>query len=242
MEKGDTEDLLFEVSDDVNRYLNIKELTTVSTVSTNTFFRGLNNMKFYRYFPYENGEEILRTLENKEEVKLSDIKGSSNLNFGDKFGWTPLDLAVKNNNIKMVKLLIKEGADVNMSEVTPLHYAVEDNNIKIVKFLIKEGANINAIARHIRDTPLHRAVGSNKIEVVKLLIEEGANVNIADIRGITPLLYAVYNDNGTEISELLINSGANVNSVDEDWWTPLRLAVKYDNTEMIELLVGAGAL
>ena len=99
---------LLEISDDVNRYLNLDELATLSTVSTNSFFRGLNNMKFNRFIPKENGEEILRKLKNKEKVKLSDVKGSANLNVIDKYGDTPLHIVI--DNMEMVELLKEAGA------------------------------------------------------------------------------------------------------------------------------------
>ena len=93
--------LLFEISEDVNRYLNLKELTTSSTVSTNTLFRGLNNIQFNRFIPKENGEEILMKLDNREKVKLSDIKSSANLNFTDQYKITPLHPAIYNNNTEI---------------------------------------------------------------------------------------------------------------------------------------------
>ena len=175
MEKGDTEDLLFEVSDDVNRYLNLKELTTVSTVSIDTFFRGLNNMRYYRCVPSENGEEILRKFENKQEVKLSDIKGCSNLNFANEKGWTPLH-RVTEKNIEIAKLLIKEGSDVNTSNNfgwTPLMWAININNIEMVELLINSGADLN-VDDNFGWTPLHWAIKRNNTEMIELLKRAGA--------------------------------------------------------------------
>ena len=63
-------------------------------------------------------------------------------------------MAVMIQNINLVKLLIKYGADVNLKvfllimkeyndvgEKTPLHYAVEKNNFEITNFLLDNGAN-----------------------------------------------------------------------------------------------------
>ena len=104
--------LLLEISDDANIYLNLKELAMFSTISTATLFRSLNNMIYNRYIPYENSEEILSKLKNKEEVKLSDVRGSSDINYVDyidKYVNTHLYWATKNDFTEIVELLIKTG-------------------------------------------------------------------------------------------------------------------------------------
>ena len=184
-------DLLFEISDDVNQYLNLDELTTVSTVSTDTFFRGLNNMKFNRFLPYENGEEILRKLEIEEKVQLTDIKRSSNLNFANENGQTILFRAIYHDNTEIVKILINLGnnnyessphncspwrtiADVNLINkygTTPLIFAVK-KNIEMVKILINGGTASCEVSP--RNCSLQRTI---------------ADVNLADERGWTPLLW-----------------------------------------------------
>ena len=210
------EDLLAEISDDVNRYLNLKELTTVSTVSTNTLFRGLNNMEYYRFIPKENEEEILRILVASdrervigEKVMISDIKETSDVNFADSVKRTLLYWVVYYNDIEKAKLQIKQGANVNTSDLfgwAPLHLASMRDNLMMVKLLIKEGADINVPEEKGR-TPLRWAIYNNDIHIAKLLIKEGADVNIVDNDGETPLHMAV-NENNTEMIELLENAGA----------------------------------
>ena len=54
--------------------------------------------------------------------------------------------AILHNSIECIKVLIKNGADVNeicISGYTPLHYAVFIDNAIIIKILIKNGANVN---------------------------------------------------------------------------------------------------
>ena len=170
------DDLLSDISDDVNRYLNLDELTMFSTVSTSTFYRGLNNMRYYRFVPNENGKEILRKVNYK--IKSLDIKESSNINFANKYGQIPLHWAIRKGNIEIVKLLIKEGANVNYANnnvLPPLHWAVTDNNIEMVKLLIKEGADVNSINSYEK-TPLYWAIRNNNTDIADLLRENGAHL------------------------------------------------------------------
>ena len=59
-------------------------------------------------------------------------------------GFTPLHYAVTQNNLPVVKLLIKKGADLNSIDhikATPLHYAAKSGYYDIVIYLKKSGAD-----------------------------------------------------------------------------------------------------
>lgn len=81
--------------------------------------------------------------------------------------------------------------------LTPLHFAVENDNLDMVKLLIKNGAQINSESNvdprgtNGKLTPLHIAcMNSNKpqmMEVVKYLVEHGAQLNPKDINGRAPI-------------------------------------------------------
>jgi ankyrin repeat protein len=58
-----------------------------------------------------------------------------------------LHAAVAKNNYELCKLLIENGADVNISQmqnVTPLHSAAHRGNLSIVQLLVNHGATIEA--------------------------------------------------------------------------------------------------
>jgi ankyrin repeat protein len=60
-------------------------------------------------------------------------------------GWTPLHQAI-GGDIKVTKLLIEKGANVNAVDVynnTPLYYAITDKNENDVKLLLEAGADIH---------------------------------------------------------------------------------------------------
>ncbi|MCZ0933449.1 MAG: ankyrin repeat domain-containing protein [Oligoflexia bacterium] len=94
--------------------------------------------------------------------------------YGYEGGFTPLHLASNEGNLKIVALLLENGADVNAGKGTigvPLRYA--SMSLKISKALIDAGADVNS-----KDssgyTPLHQ-VGT--IKVAELLLKHGANIN-----------------------------------------------------------------
>ena len=65
-------------------------------------------------------------------------------NSKDKHGNTLLIVAAQNGNKLMVKLALKHGALLNMSNCmgnTALHFAVEYDYTKVKDYLIKKGAN-----------------------------------------------------------------------------------------------------
>lgn len=100
---------------------------------------------------------------------------------------TPLLLAVRNDNLKMAKLLVDAGAPINCANNngdTPLHYA--SGNLQMLKFLIDNGADIQQVNRRGRSV-LHEACESNNLGIIQFLCEKGARVNQADNEGITPL-------------------------------------------------------
>ncbi|OUM62871.1 hypothetical protein PIROE2DRAFT_61613 [Piromyces sp. E2] len=82
------------------------------------------------------------------------------------------------NGIKLIKLLIEKGADIDKSygnEETFLIESVYDKNIPLINYLIERGVDVNCHEEGI--SPLSAAIEKEDVSVVKLLIEKGANIN-----------------------------------------------------------------
>ena len=81
--------------------------------------------------------------------KLVDAGADVNSDLGVHGGWTPLQRASACRNAKVVKILIKAGADVDATiegnETTPLHWSVQDGNPDIAELLLNAGADPNSI-------------------------------------------------------------------------------------------------
>ena len=97
------------------------------------------------------------------------LKNLFSTNEDDSNGYTPLQLAVKRNDMSGIETLIKNGADVNglsSCGLSPLHLAAFAGNENAVKMLLKHGANINVLNSAKTETPLFRAIFKNQSFVI----------------------------------------------------------------------------
>jgi len=121
-------------------------------------------------------------------------------------GATPFFLAAQSHDTKIMRMLVKAGADPRLAtvgETTPLivatglirqrdlgamPYTAEqaDQALEAVKLCVELGADVNA-ANDVGLTALHGAAYSGLDEVIRFLVEHGANVNAKDATGQTPL-------------------------------------------------------
>ena len=91
---------------------------------------------------------------------------------------TPLMMAVLENNIDAVKLLLKNGAEVNhkcRNGFSALSLASELGRNNLVKMLLAYGADLNATDDNGR-TPLDLAIWNGHTETVKVLLSHGRNL------------------------------------------------------------------
>jgi ankyrin repeat protein len=94
---------------------------------------------------------------------------------------TPLIIAVRDNNKKVVESLIQWGADINLSaknDANPLITAAMNNHLALAEMLFLQGANIDAVIDD-DETALINASRQGHYQMVKFLVENGADVNLA---------------------------------------------------------------
>ena len=86
---------------------------------------------------------------------------------------TPLHLAVEKNDETLVKLLLKNDADVDIQDGvgdTPLHVSAHRKIFGISQLLIESGCNIN-LSNFIGRTPLDLAFSGRNETLVKMLLK-----------------------------------------------------------------------
>jgi len=113
-------------------------------------------------------------------------------------GASPLMVAVSCNNLAIVKLLIKNNADVNQSTaltplnspnyefnsgMTPMHYAALSGSDDCIKELIKNNANLNPL-NGLDETPLFLAAQKCNVSTVEILLQHGADFKRRNVLGL----------------------------------------------------------
>lgn len=124
------------------------------------------------------------------------------------FGLPLITQAANQKLLKMVKLLINLGVDVDeMTEETDtaLIFASYAGSLQIVQALVKAGANINHQGYEGK-TALFEASRQNQGQIVKYLMEQGADINIQDDSKKTALEYATMFKKKNSIKRIDINS------------------------------------
>ena len=126
---------------------------------------------------------------------------------------TPLWCAAALEELDMVELLIKLGANIDAvsgTGDTPVLYACSLMNINVVKCLVKYGADVHK-RNDDGETCLIKAVQWSG-EICQILIDNSVEMNAQDSSGNTALHWAINSDiyrDKEDIVQLLINRGSN---------------------------------
>ncbi|XP_048745041.2 ankyrin homolog isoform X2 [Ostrea edulis] len=182
------------------------------------------------------------------------------VNIRDKFEKSPLHFAIESNNVDIFTLLIKRGADINISTmhgITPLMFACItpklSNREEMVRILLKEGALVDL--KDVLDyrTALQFAVTKRHTELVSMLLLAGADTNSLDKGGGTPLtnlmtasvrptcLDPTVSDDVMTIIVLLQQMGADLNMNKCEYSNPLMVATLLKSAKLVEYFLGCGA-
>lgn len=103
---------------------------------------------------------------------------------------TPLCVAMSNYKIDAARILVMNGADVNIADSegdTPLHSAASGGFMEMAQLLIDHGANVNAETPGYHWTPLQAAGFMGHKDMMDLLISHGADVNVRNWSGKTAM-------------------------------------------------------
>ena len=146
------------------------------------------------------------------------------------------------NDLKEMKRLIKQGADVNDTNEygeTGLTIAAKSGFAEIAEFLIRQGADVNA-REFDGATPLMAASLKGHPSIVRMLLEKGAEVNVRTKEGFTAL-FGASGKGFAESVRLLLERGADVNAAEQHGITALMVASLFGHREVVELLLKYGA-
>uniref|UniRef100_A0A8C7H6A4 Ankyrin 2 n=1 Tax=Oncorhynchus kisutch TaxID=8019 RepID=A0A8C7H6A4_ONCKI len=161
-------------------------------------------------------------------------------------GNTALHIASLAGQADVVKMLVKQGAEINsQSQVrdtvdgfTPLAIALQQGHNQVVSVLLE-----NDTKGKVRLPALHIAARKDDTKSAALLLQNDHNADVqSKVRpsGFTPLHIAAHYGN-VNVSTLLLNRGAAVDFTARNGITPLHVASKRGNTNMVRLLLDRGS-
>jgi ankyrin repeat protein len=164
------------------------------------------------------------------------------VNARDRHAETPLMQAGVYSDAAMVKLLLDQGADVNLASrdgATALMRAAGD--FAKVQLLLERGAQVEAKSNMGRTPLLIAAAFPGNVKTVRLLLAKGAKVNDQDQYGDTCLTSACKRGDA-EMAKVLLAAGADV-AAGSSWpgQAPLIWAAEEGNLETLACLLEHGA-
>ncbi|KAL1862030.1 hypothetical protein Plec18170_000854 [Paecilomyces lecythidis] len=195
--------------------------------------------------PDENNETPLHSAVRWGQIQAAALlleKGANTNVVSKNYGTLLETAALHTSTIEMMKLLIKNGATVNLGCTErggPLGVAAAGQDLEKMRFLLANGADIN-LPHGAWGSPLGTAVGIDCPKSVKFLLDNGAEVDISCPKYGSPLALAAY-DGRIETMRLLIDKGADVNRQGGLFGCPLGAASYRGNMKAIRLLLQEGA-
>lgn len=216
---------------------------------------------------YGNSPLHYAVFNNNISIINSLISNNADVNIRNNGGQAPLHIAVwdgmttegqyKAKNNSVVSLLIRHGANVNMSinedGTTPLFIAASVNNIEAMSTLIKNNANINYCNSDTINAA-YVALYNKNYDAFNYLIQHGIDINhrftYGDFKDAT-LLHMIaskehWNNPYNDMWKALLKKHADVNVKDFAGYTPLMYSLKHrwyisDELDMARALIDAGA-
>ena len=181
-----------------------------------------------------------------------------------------LQLAIGNNDIEEIKVLVKKGVNTNKlpgnTDMTPIMIA---ETREIAQLLLKNGANPLVIDAANGQNLLHYAVSKeNAVDLILFYVSLGVEINARDQEDYTPLSLALtyfdeanafdsqqvfvggennqsnekdFKPNPYKTLKTLVKSGADLNAFDQYGYTLLMNYVTNDNPNLIKILLELGA-
>lgn len=205
---------------------------------------------FFSVSTLASGRMIGIGTNNKFDSLTKNIYYGFHVDALNKYGKPRLHQAVMDQDFKLVKKLVKAGADVNIrgrsltGGQAPIMFAV-NRNYEIFTYLIENGAHINK-ASGILDRPVIHAAAARYTKDMRyfdFLVEKGADLNQRDTVGAQLIHRVAETDKDPEgkLIRFLVENGADVNSMANTIGSPLHHAVFSGNINSIKVLIELGA-
>lgn len=138
----------------------------IKSINIETFYNALHCLA-EKVYSYDSSLDVFMMVQYLIDKGLD-------INIGSHYD-TPLFVAIKNDNVLMVDVLLRHSAEMNFIDpdgFSPLIFAIENYNSKIAELIVRHGADVNLGIDY--ETPLYAAIAEQNIEIFQLLIDKGA--------------------------------------------------------------------
>ncbi len=182
-------------------------------------------------------------------VVSSLVSAGAHVNVIDADGWTPLIKASSAGDVQTVRFLLAHGANAEQvsGNFSPLTAAAWYGHTEVVRLLIENGAGVNTPDGNFGMPPLAAAAVFDREDIVRLLLARKAdpNMNTKAIWALTPgtpLMLAAYTESlKPNLVQLLLSHGARADTATPEGQTALGRARQKGETEVVRVLLAAGA-
>jgi serine/threonine-protein phosphatase 6 regulatory ankyrin repeat subunit C len=155
------------------------------------------------------------------------IKHKAKFDEVNKYGYTPLDMALMYQNDKVAQFYIDNGVDIekpNGKGFTPLLTAIGSSRLDSLEYMIAtKNPDLNKQTGPNKLSPLKMATLNGKKEILQEILKHDVDLDQQDNEGNTALHYAVLTRNYDKI-KLLKDKGANSLIKNKEGISPLDLA------------------
>ena len=172
----------------------------------------------------------------------------ADLNLRNPRGLTPLMVAAHLRHYDAVRALLSAGADINAFDddrYDVITIAAVADDAEMIRIAEAGGGDPKLVTSRYDGTALIAAAHLGHDEVVRTLIKSGAPLDHVNNLNWTALIEAIVLGDGgprhVATLEALVTAGADVNIADGSGVSPLSLAQRRGYTEMIDILISAGA-
>ncbi|KXJ77289.1 hypothetical protein RP20_CCG007899 [Aedes albopictus] len=208
-------------------YISLVKVLLKRKVSTDTCGEyGLNALAFAMY---TNNFKLMKLL----------FQHGAKISYPLSSDFQPINMAVLNRNITMLKFLLKHEVDVNSAPQCFIN-AVYAQSKEAVRILVGAGSKHINHKDEFCQTALHICADRDEYEIARELIRYGADINAKNRSGTTPLHLAVTKGN-IRFVQLLLDSKCAVDELNFHGETSLIKAVVCNNLEIVKILLNNGA-
>lgn len=130
---------------------------------------------------------------------------------------------------------------LDKDEVTPLLAATEASFVEGAKLLLKAGADPNLSAGPNSETPFCLAACENRVEIVQQMLAHGGDAGLIMESGNTPLVQCMNKICSPRLVEIILKSGADPNSKNGEGATALFQAIQANRVDLMTVLLDNGA-